>query len=47
MDELLYVIELLIITGPRHIIDKRFKVQEYPLLLKTSTWYQSIEHEGF
>ena len=35
MDELLYVIELLIVTGPQHIIDKSFKVQEYPLLMKT------------
>ena len=37
MDELLCVIELLIVTCPQHIIDKSFKVQESPLLLKTLT----------
>ena len=42
MDELLCMIELLVVIGPQHIIDKSFKVQEYPLLLKTLTWYQSI-----
>ena len=37
MDELLCVIELLIVTGPQHIIDKSFKAQESPLFLKTLT----------
>ena len=32
MDELLCVIELLIVIGPRHIINKGFKVQQSPLL---------------
>ena len=46
VDELLCVIELLIVKGPQHIIVKSFKVQASPLMLKTSTWYQSIGHEG-
>ena len=37
MDELLCMIELLFVTSPQHIIDKKFKVQESPLLLKTLT----------
>ena len=38
MDELLRVIELSIVTSPQHIIDKSFKVQESPLLLKKVTF---------
>ena len=37
MDELLCMIKLLIFRGPQHIINKSFKVQKYPLLLKTLT----------
>ena len=39
MDELLCIIELLIIRDPQHIINKKFKVQASPLLLKTLTTY--------
>ena len=37
VDELLCVIEFLNVTSPQRIIDKSFKVQESPLLLKTLT----------
>ena len=37
MDELLCVIELLIVTGPQHIIDKSFKVQVSSIFAQTST----------
>ena len=47
MDELLCAIELLIVTIPQHIIDKNFKVQASPVLIKILTQQRHDSQEEY